>query len=412
MDGDGFGDVLVGAPNADRERGAVYLVRGPIAPGDVGAAAVLGARLTGEDKRWGWYSPGDAAGHSVSGAGDVDGDGFDDVLVGAPYAGPGEQGAAYLLYGPVSGDRSLSLADAALRGGARERTGFAVAAAGDLDGDGFDDLVIGAPHNGTSDAGRAYVVAGPVAGDADLTVAATATLIGEAAACRSCDADRAGTAVAGAGDVDGDGLDDLLVGAPYAGRSAGVVYVIEGPVSGTPLLAVAADAQIEGPVGGFAGHAVCAAGDTDGDGYADIGFSAPGAASTVLFEGPVSGVLALAQAGATVRLGTGEIPDTCAGPGDLDGDGFDDLLVGGEDVTTLGGLVDGGAFIVAGPVSGSVDLLAAEVRFAADAHNGRAGLSLAGAGDVDGDGLPDLLVGAPQANTRDGIAYLVLAASL
>ena len=156
MNGDGWDDLLVGARGEDSSTGAVYLVLGPVSGTvDLGAAD---AKLTGEAEF-------DYAGGSVSGAGDVNGDGWDDLLVGAPYedSGGSGAGAAYLVLGPVSGTVDLAAANAKLTGEAgSDWAGYSVSGAGDVNGDGSDDLLVGAygEDTGGSDAGAAYLVLG------------------------------------------------------------------------------------------------------------------------------------------------------------------------------------------------------------------------------------------------------------
>jgi len=189
-----------------------------------GTAALrdLAFKLTGED-------PYDCAGLNVSSAGDVDADGRDDLLIGA--AGGAQDGnaavAAYLLYGPVTGDRSLALADVRLFGEDDEAARYPVSSAGDVDADGFGDLLIGAPYAdpvGTW-SGQAFLLYGPVRGDLDLQADADAVLWGEA------EWRMAGLDVSSAGDVDGDGFGDLLVGAPgddQAQDRAGAAWLVLG----------------------------------------------------------------------------------------------------------------------------------------------------------------------------------------
>ena len=210
------------------DSGAAYLVLGPIRR-DIMDLTRADARLIGE-------RPQDYAGFSVSDAGDVDGDGHDDVLVGAPLNGEGgpDAGAAYLLLGPMTGRLELSSADAKLVGErAGERAGESVSSAGDVNGDGLADMIVGAAYKLWDSApnretprnrpGGAYVVLGPVSGHVDLSTA-SAELMGAHRTGAG-----AGHAVSGVGDEDGDGFDDIVIGAWYAGDFVeGAAYVLSG----------------------------------------------------------------------------------------------------------------------------------------------------------------------------------------
>ena len=243
VDGDGLDDVLIGSPyNVDGgiSAGAAYIVTGRSLAEDAEF------RLEDADYRFIGERVGDFAGYSVDTLGDVDGDGLDDFIIGAPYEDEqgNEAGSSYVVLGRSLGSDAtidLSEADYKIMGeGPGEYSGFSVSGAGDVDGDGLDDIVIGAIYNndGASYGGAAYVVLGASLGqDVELALAdADYKLVG------SVSREAAGTVVEGIGDVDGDGQEDLLIGAPSSvyEKVPGTVYLVLGdslPLSGLMSLA-------------------------------------------------------------------------------------------------------------------------------------------------------------------------------
>ncbi len=396
----------------------------------------------------------DWAGRSVSSAGDVNGDGIDDVIVGAPRGDDGgrDAGEAYVIYGVAGNTRGtvgLSALTAAqgfiIQGDAeRDFAGFSVSSADDVNGDGIDDLIVGAPfgENGGTNAGEAYViygVAGAARGRVDLTglTAAQGFIIqGDTAF------DQAGRSVSSAGDVNGDGIDDLIVGAPYGGDGgmdageAYVIYGVAGSTRGTVDLSALTAAQgfiIQGDAAfNQAGRSVSLAGDVNGDGIDDLIVGAPfgyygstnaGEAYVIYGEaGDTRGALDLT--GLTAAQGfviQGDVAGDQAGlsvasAGDVNGDGIGDLIVGAPG-SDDGGDLAGEAYVVygvAGSTRGTLDLtgLTAAQGFIiqGDAAGDQAGFSVSAAGDVNGDGIDDLIVGAPYGDNGGnyaGEAYVI-----
>jgi hypothetical protein len=260
VDADGFSDVLIGAWSYDgvgTNGGAVFIYMG-------GAGATLD---TTADLQVDGLAAGNQFGFALASAGDVDGDGYHDVVVGANFAtGTSTQsGAAYLFRGGPTG---LASTPAATYSGseAYARFGAAVTGIGDANGDGFADFVVGEPSSAgsASDTGRAYVFMGgsTVPATSVSTLSSLLTL------------DTYGGALSGAGDVNGDGYDDLLVGAKAAG-TGGVAYLFLGGPG--PSFNATSDGGVVGALGGDSfGQSVSGAGDLNADGFADVVVGAPG----------------------------------------------------------------------------------------------------------------------------------------
>jgi uncharacterized repeat protein (TIGR01451 family) len=392
---------------------------------------------------WG-ENAGDEAGWSISDAGDVDGDGYEDLLIGAYLNDEAitNTGQTYLLLGGLTTEWSMDVslgtnADASFQGeGEGDRSGHAVSGAGDVDGDGYDDFLVGAPENdaGGANSGQVYLIRGrpTVSWTTDVSLAlADGSFIGEAAD------DQAGRSVAGAGDVNADGYDDFLIGAPYNtenGSEAGQTYLILGrpTVSWTMDLALSddADASLLGENNQCrSGWAVAAAGDVNADGYDDLLIGAPGAigqgrlsrAYLVLGRPAISwtvGMTLAAHADATfVAEGTDQYCGWgLSGAGDVNRDGYDDLLVGcwGNDE---GGTDAGQTYLILGrPTTGWTGVMSlgvhADASFVGEAAADWSALAVSDAGDVNRDGYDDFLIGAygndEPGDSNAGQAYLIL----
>ncbi len=372
----------------------------------------------------------DYAGWSVSSAGDVNGDGLDDVLIGAPFAEPNgaNSGQAYLIYGQA---RSASLFGTAnlsdvgttvggvrFNGVARENAGNSVASAGDVNGDGLDDMLVGASWGpgqyGGPQYGGAYLIYGQ-GSDAPFSATIELSDVGTTVPgvrfngfdSRS----RSGESVASAGDVNGDGLDDVLIGTYARGAS----FMIYGQDAGTPLTGTIELSDVGSTVEGvrFNGplpREVSSAGDVDGDGVGDVLIGDEDDTVYLIYgqdAGSLSGTIELYDVG-TVVPGVKFSAESDRGgfsawsvssAGDVNGDGLDDMLFRG--FSHSNGLNLGKSYLIYGqdsgaPLSGVIELSDVGASVDGVKFNGQhyqiIGRSVNSAGDVDGDGLGDLLI--------------------
>ncbi len=321
-------------------------------------------------------SAGDFFGRSVACVGDVDADGFPDLVVGADgddNIAP-DCGSARCISGRTG--KTLWTLDGNSLG---DYLGYAVDGAGDVNADGYADVVVGAPGddpNNIFDAGSVYVVSGR-SGSVIHTLNGTGI------------EESLGYSVAGAGDIDADGFDDVIAGAwshraamgmrtgcarVYSGRTGRILHTFVGRTANE-----------------YFGFSVGRAGDVDLDGFGDVVVGSPGTSTAFNHAGAArvfsgrTGVQLFQFVGTSAFAFCGKAVGT---PGDLDGDHHDDIMVSS--------LFDNRR----GPNHGSVDVYSGKTGTLIHSVYGPAqfgffGYSCAGAGDVDGDGVPDLVVGAP-----------------
>jgi len=454
VNGDGYDDIIVGAPFADvtgTDNGRAYIYYGGQTPNFIADIVLSG--LTDNEH----------FGKAVASAGDFNGDGFDDVIVGAPNKSPSGDGAVYLFLGGESMNNS---ADLTIEGLGGTKFGGSVASAGDVNADGYEDIIAGAAP--TNAAGHAYIYLGGYildgTADANMTNNAVGDLfgysvssagdmngdgysdvivgafnsagsgqafiyLGSAVMNNACDqvfsgegnGDYFGYSLSCAGDVNADGFDDVIVGAwksDYTSVDAGKAYIYLGASALDGNCDVYLNSE-NTAYDGF-GCAVAKAGDFNGDGFDDVIVGAYGkddngsnsGKTYVFFGGSIMNNLA-------DKIFMGETADDCFGAavgfgGDFNGDGLTEVLVGawGKNIPAINGGTEtvnaGRGYLFTNSILDK-DIPDMVLNAPTGSTLSYFGMSVASAGDINGDGYPDIIVGAPRATitqTGQGAAYI------
>ena len=404
LTGDGSLDYVISSPQRHDSRGLslprVYFFTGPLSAGELAAEDAVAT--------WDGLDTSDRLGQALARAGDVDGDGFADLLIGSPERisaeGYGSAGTARLVYGGAAPDGSFDVSWSGTQG--YEQVGGDVTGLGDLDGDGLVDIGIGAPgHTATeSYAGAVFLFYGS-------TSALVSSDIDDAPAWIEGVVEKGKLGYVGSighGDLNGDGLVDLALGAShrYTG-GIGTAWVVLGEgdrLSGELAIDEIDDWSYYGAVGnGGFGETVTADIDFDGDGYQDLAVDEPGA-------GGWSGWLYVFHGGPATPSGTldasseawsmwGGSTLACMGQavtsGDLDADGVDDLVVGAGMWQFATDDYRGAAFLYYGPLTvGTWTDLDADARFQGVETYDQAGYNHLAIVDANEDGVGDLLLSA------------------
>ncbi len=404
LDGDGLADVLVSGA------GGGFTFLGPVS-GTYDARE--GAQYCIDP--WCDYSTG--AMSDVAGAGDATGDGLADILLPGAYA-------SYLVAGPATAG-SLAVDEEALAILTIDTDAGVFTGVGDLNNDGVDDVAVGRDYHGDSYEGGVWVALGPLSGAYDLGTGDADVAITSDVANRGL-----GESVAAAGDTDGDGFDDLVAGSPdadsYTGVTDGYIVLLRGASELPSELSdedcdavIWGDASEDGYTSLYAAHKLAPAGDIDADGYADVMVGSRGRGAWVL-TGPLTDGNTISGS-ASVRLVPqsswyygGQPGYEVAGAGDIDGDGQSDMLVGDYVAgRSIGDAQRGYGFLFLGPASGSHNFEDADAIIEGESEEGYNAHSMAGLGDMSGDGFDDIVLGAYfhdalGGGSRAGGAYVMV----
>ncbi|WP_353717492.1 FG-GAP-like repeat-containing protein [Dyadobacter sp. 676] len=390
VNGDGYSDILIGAQyydNGQFNEGSVFVYHGS-KDGIVGSPV----STLESNQADGWF------GTAVASAGDVNGDGYSDILIGC-YTfdnGQKDEGHVFVYHGGPEGIGTNETVT--LTASAAGALGSSVASAGDVNSDGYDDIIVGAPTfdvNGTV-GGIAVLYYGSLNGiESSNQLVLSKNLADSYFGC----------SVAGAGDVNGDGYGDVVVGAKYYSNGQddeGAIYIYHGSSGGLGPQEVIHFER--GIANSYFGHAVAGAGDINRDGYADIVVGAPGSPNAAyVYQGSAAGITGNPKVLQSGQNGS-NFGKSVAAAGDVNGDGYGDVIVGDD---WYGQEDAGAAFVYHGSNSGIVVNPAATLL--CDQQGAIMGRSVAGAGDVNGDGYSDIIVGAPNYNNGQEYEGVVLA---
>ena len=429
LNGDGFDELLLGGygvagADGDKSAGVVALITG------LDTTSPVSVKIADFSQLYGGVTS-DRLGFAVAGIGDHDGDGLNDAVAGAYSADPSgsSSGAVYLLWGSTTAwsgksDVTTAAGGIALNGDtAGHQVGLGVAGGGDLDGDGFTELLVGAGGG----FGEVFIVYGGArpSGDAALSAVAQASVTGLV----SKDGVGLSNAMSARADLDGDGVADLLLGAGGLDDdtngltdSGGVGLWLGGDRLSGELSFTAAPLLIQGVIDDEGvGSAVELLTDMNGDGYGDLAAGAPvaldSAGAVTLWWGgaSLSGARTTAEADMTLSGNDeGDYAGLALSAADMDGDGLTDLAVGAP-LDGRSGDPAGAVYLVFGEagLSGTLTLDdAAGAIFTDTTAYDSFGVSVAIGGDLDQDGLPDLAAGAYAYKNATGRAFIFRGAGL
>jgi len=426
VNGDGYNDILIGSPfNSQNglEAGKVYLIFGKPSGWTANInLSTAAASFIGE-------AAGDTAGFSVKGVGDVNGDGYDDILIGAPRFYEDGPGKVYLIFGKPTGwkqSTSLSTANSIfIEEPGQYRTGSSISGAGDVNGDGFGDFLISA-ESGNSGPVKTYLIFGGSSGwENNISLSkANASILGDENGIDAI------FSVAGAGDVNRDGYDDFLIGTAESinggvmGWGGGKCFLFFGKAKGwhSNMSISKADVAFSDNQDSGSGSIVAGVEDVNNDGYDDILIGAPAwsdsmsttpAGQAFLFFGKASNWpknISFSKADATFNgeMNGSDTGESVTGAGDVDGDGFNDLLIGAP---SYGGMKEiGKTYLILGKKFNWINnssLSSADASFIGENNYDESGLSVGGAGDVNGDGIDEVLISSPGYANNIGKIYLI-----
>jgi len=369
INGDGFADVIVGGYGFSASKGRAYVYYGGTTMNNV-----VDLYMTGD-------TTGNYFGYTVSGGGDVNGDGFADMIVGA-FGHNSSTGRAYVYTNTMTGE---DIPDITLFG----QIGYfgSVSSAGDVNGDGFSDVIVGA--EGYLDTiAQAYIFYGGILMD---NIPDVIMSDGQAVS-------RFGYSVSTAGDVNGDGYSDVIVGSHGTYNDTGKAYIYFGGIAmnNVPDLLLRGNKTQDN-----FGFSVSHAGDVNSDGYADVivgerEYPSSRGRALIYFGG-----VTMNNVADVIMTGEmdGNIFGNVSAAGDVNNDGYDDVIVGAEYYNSLRGRV----YVYYGGVSMNN---VADVIMTGQYPYDRFGGSLSGAGDINGDGYSDIIVGANDNLGDSAKAYI------